>query len=78
MEAVASETLGDRGDPRTASDWCGYRWPNIRNRRFIPPTISQNERLLVAVVHPETVSPLSANRFRFAPMPAVTLLRFNL
>jgi hypothetical protein len=61
MGVIASETVGDRNDLRAASNWCGHRRPNIRNRRFMPPTISQNERLLVAVVHREAVSPITLN-----------------
>jgi hypothetical protein len=61
MEVVASETVGDRNDLRAASDWFGHRRPNICYRRFMPPTISKNERLLVAVVHREAVSPIILN-----------------
>jgi hypothetical protein len=67
MEVVASETLGDRNDLPAVNDLCGYCRPNLRNRRFMPPTIFQGERLLVAAAHPEAVSALSARTGRSAP-----------
>jgi hypothetical protein len=51
MEVVASEIPGGHNDLRAAGDWCRYRRPNMRNRHFKPPTISQNKRLPGAVAH---------------------------